>query len=103
MSCWSWAAHPELYAGKHQTTGMTVQVACTLTGGLAWISDPSEGSRHDTYCLTESGVLPVKPATGWATKGMSATTCSPPSKNPLTGTCWTGKKSSTDQPNPLRH
>ena len=57
LPCWSWRDHPELYSGKHKTTGMNVQVACTLTGDLAWISDPIDGSRHDTYCLNESGVL----------------------------------------------
>jgi hypothetical protein len=57
LPCWSWASHSELYSGKHRTTGMNVQVACTLSGRLAWISDPIDGSRHDTYCLTESGVL----------------------------------------------
>src|SRR3982751_2401157 len=56
LPCWSWAAHPEMFYGKHKTTGMNMQVACTFTGGLAWISDPIEGSRHDTYCLNESGV-----------------------------------------------
>jgi hypothetical protein len=40
LPCWSWAAHPKLYSGKHKTTGMNVQVACTVTGGLVWISDP---------------------------------------------------------------
>jgi hypothetical protein len=54
LPCWSWASHPELYSGKHKTTGMNAQVACTLTGDLAWISDPIEGSRHDTYCLRET-------------------------------------------------
>ena len=57
LPCWSWAGHPELYSGKCKTTGMNVQVACTLNGRLAWISDPIEGSRHDTHCLGESGVL----------------------------------------------
>lgn len=57
LPCWSWASHPELYSGKHKTTGMNVQVACTLTGNLAWISDPVAGSRHDSYCFGESGVL----------------------------------------------
>ena len=57
LPCWSWASHPELYSGKHKTTGMNVQIACTLSGHLAWISDPIEGSRHDTHCLRESGVL----------------------------------------------
>jgi hypothetical protein len=31
LPCWSWAAYPTLYSGKHKTTGMNVQVACTLT------------------------------------------------------------------------
>jgi hypothetical protein len=57
LPCWSWATRPELYSGKHKTTGMNVQVACTLSGTLAWISDPIDGSRHDTHCLSESGVL----------------------------------------------
>ncbi len=57
LPCWSWASHPELHSGKHKTTGMNVQVACTLSGDLAWISDPINGNRHDSYCLSESGVL----------------------------------------------
>ena len=36
---------------------MNVQVACTITGCLAWISDPIPGSCHDNHCLGESGVL----------------------------------------------
>ena len=35
--CWSWSKRPELYSGKHHTTGVNLQVACTLTGQLAWI------------------------------------------------------------------
>ena len=27
LQCWSWAEHPELYSGKHKTTGLNVQVA----------------------------------------------------------------------------
>lgn len=49
LPCWSWADHPELYSGKHKTTGMNVQIACRPEDGeLAWISDPVAGSRHDT-------------------------------------------------------
>jgi hypothetical protein len=36
---------------------VNLQVACTLDGELAWISDPVEGARHDDFCLDESGVL----------------------------------------------
>ena len=52
LQCWSWADHPELYSGKHQTTGVNVQVACTLSGTLAWVSDPptTEGSTTPRPC-----------------------------------------------------
>ncbi len=32
LPCWSWAGHKELYLGRHKTTGMNVQVACTTYG-----------------------------------------------------------------------
>ncbi|MGH3963303.1 MAG: transposase family protein [Pseudonocardiaceae bacterium] len=65
LPCWSWASHPELYSGKHKTTGMNVQVACTLSGRLAWISDPINGNRHDSYCLSESEVLRILDPGNW--------------------------------------
>jgi DDE superfamily endonuclease len=65
LPCWSWASCPGLYSGKHKTTGMNVQVACDLAGRLAWISDPIEGSRHDTHCLHESGVLVTLDPGNW--------------------------------------
>ena len=43
LPCWSWDGHKELYSGKHKTTGMNLQVACTIYGKLAWISDPYVG------------------------------------------------------------
>jgi hypothetical protein len=57
LPCWSWRDHPELYSGKHKTTGMNLQVVCDLYGRLARVSDPVEGSRHDTAALKISGVL----------------------------------------------
>ena len=65
LPCWSWASHPELYSGKHKTTGMNVQVACTLAGNLAWISNAVNGSRHDSYCLSESGALVTSGPRSW--------------------------------------
>ena len=65
LPCWSWAGHRELYSGKHKTTGMNVQVACTIYGKLAWISDPVDGSRHDNYCQEESGVLLTMNPKNW--------------------------------------
>lgn len=57
LPCWSWANHPELWSGKHRTTGLNVQVACTLTGGLAWVSDPTPGRTHDVAALRQSRIL----------------------------------------------
>lgn len=65
LPCWSWASHPQLYSGKHKTTGMNVQVAATLSGRLAWISDPIDGSRHDNHCLAEAAVLTGMDAGNW--------------------------------------
>jgi DDE superfamily endonuclease/Helix-turn-helix of DDE superfamily endonuclease len=70
LPCWSWASAPGLYSGKHKTTGMNVQVACTLEGEITWISDPVEGSRHDMHCIRESDVLSgVDPGKWIADKG----------------------------------
>lgn len=65
LPCWSWATHPRLYSGKHKTTGMNVQVVCTLDGELVWISDPVEGAHHDVFCLDESGVLQMLDPRDW--------------------------------------
>ena len=44
---------------------MNVQIACTLSGRLAWISDPIEGRRHDSHCLGESEVLLTLDPSNW--------------------------------------
>jgi Helix-turn-helix of DDE superfamily endonuclease/DDE superfamily endonuclease len=54
LPCWSWASEPGLYSGKHKTTGMNVQVVCTLEGELVWISDPVTGARHDVLGFSRS-------------------------------------------------
>jgi hypothetical protein len=82
LPCWSWAGHPELFSGKHKTTGMNVQVACTLDGELAWISDPIEGRRHDSHCLNESGVLVDVPANWLGDKGYVGNGMITPIKKP---------------------
>ena len=57
LQCWSWKDPPELYSGKHKTTGLNVQVACTLSGILAWVSDPP-GRMH----ARRSRPAPQRPA-----------------------------------------
>ena len=69
LPCWSWVSRPELYSGKHKTTGINVQVACTSTGYLSWISHSIFGACHDSYCLGESGVLlTLTTEPGWVTR-----------------------------------
>ena len=84
LPCWSWTSNPELYSGKHKTTGINVQVACTLAGRLAWISDPVAGSRHDSHCLKESGVLlTVDPRNWLGDKGYVGNSMITPIKKPI--------------------
>ena len=83
LPCWSWAGHPELYSGKHKTTGLNVQVVATLDGELVWISDPVDGSRHDTYCLRASNALTSDAANNWTgDKGYVGTGALTPFKKP---------------------
>ena len=59
LECWSWKNHPEPYSGKHKSTGLNVQVACTLSGHPARVSDPRDGRTHDAEALRRSGLLDV--------------------------------------------
>jgi hypothetical protein len=65
LPCWSWRDHPELYSGKHKTTGLNLQVVCDLDGTLAWISDPVDGCRRDTAALEIPGVLHALDPANW--------------------------------------
>jgi hypothetical protein len=65
VGCWSWDDHPELYSGKHHTTGLNIHVVCGLAGRLRWISDSVEGCRHDSAALPGSGVLDRLDTQNW--------------------------------------
>ena len=56
---------PRTVLREAQATGMNVQVACSIDGYLAWISDPLPGSRHDNHCLGESSVLTTLDPRNW--------------------------------------
>ena len=104
LPCWSWRAHPELYSGKHKTTGMNVQVACTITGCLAWISDPISGSRHDNHCLGESGVLLSFDPRNWlGDKGYVGNNMITPFKKPEGGELLDWQKEFNKQVNKIRY
>lgn len=51
VPCWSWASAPELYSGKHHTTGHNLQVAADLNGRLVYVSPPLPGRTHDTQAF----------------------------------------------------
>lgn len=51
--CWSWASRPELYSGKHKTTGHNVQVVSDLTGRLVYLSRPLPGATHDAKAFAD--------------------------------------------------
>jgi hypothetical protein len=103
LPCWSWAARPDLYSGKHKTTGLKVLVACTLSGGLAWISDPLAGSRHDAYCLSDSRVLDTLDPGNWAgDKGFVGYDMITPFKKPAGGELLGWQKEYNTQVNKFR-
>ena len=104
LPCWSWASHPQLYSGKHKTTGMNVQVACTLYGDLAWISDAVPGSRHDSYCLNNSGVSNAPAEGEWVgDKGYIGNGMITPFRKPAGGKLLDWQKEFNTQVNKIRY
>ncbi|KZX21790.1 DDE superfamily endonuclease [Rathayibacter tanaceti] len=59
LPCWSWADAPELYSGKHKTTGHNCQVLADLSGRLLSLSAPISGKHHDTHALRETGLATI--------------------------------------------
>ncbi len=83
---------------------MNVQVACTSTGYLSWISDPIFGSRHDSYCLGESGVLlTLDPGTWLGDKGYVGNNMITPFKKPSGGDLLDWQKEFNKQVNKIRY
>ena len=86
LPCWSWASHPELYSGKHHTTGHNHQFVVTLDGRLAHVTDPLPGSVHDAKAARESGILDVlDPTNVFGDKGYVGTGVITPFKKPIGG------------------
>lgn len=65
VPCWSWADRPELYSGKHKTTGANLQVVCDLEGALRYVSNAMDGCRHDSAALDFSGALDGTDTINW--------------------------------------
>lgn len=103
LLCWSWKDGKELYSGKHKATGLNVQIACTIYGKLAWVSDPITGNRHDNYCLGESGVLTgMNPRNWMGDKGYIGNDMLTPFKKPAGGELLGWQKEYNTQINKIR-
>jgi hypothetical protein len=84
--CWSWADAPELYSGKHHTTGHTHQFVATLAGDLLHVSDPLPGRFHDAKAFTDTGITDlIDPSNTIADKGYLGTGAVTPFRKPPGG------------------
>jgi hypothetical protein len=60
--CWSWKSTPELWSGKHKTTGHNAQAIVLLNGNVVFVSDPVTGHNHDMTALRETTAISVTTA-----------------------------------------
>jgi transposase len=104
LPCWSWEDNPELYSGKHKTTGLNVQVLCDLDGRIVWISDPVDGRDHDMTALAASGLLDgLDPQKVIADKGYQGSGAITPIKKPIGGELSHADKTYNTQVNRIRY
>ena len=93
-----------MHLNNKPQTGMNVQVACTIAGYLAWISDRISGSRHDNHCLGESGVLLLFDPRNWlGDKGYVGKNMITPFKKPEGGELLDWQKEFNKQVNKIRY
>ncbi len=82
---------------------MNLQVACTIYGKLAWISDPVNGSRHDNYCREESGALGTMNPKNWiGDKGYIGNNMITPFRKPAGGELLDWQKEYNSEVNKIR-
>lgn len=58
LPCWSWSGRQDLWSGKHRTTGLNVQVACTLHGQVVWVWRPDGRKNPRRTCDTHQRTAP---------------------------------------------
>ncbi|MCA1605416.1 MAG: transposase, partial [Acidobacteria bacterium] len=103
MPCWSYRAHPELYSGKHRTTGHLVQLATDLDGDVRAISDAYPGSWHDSHAYDETGWADhIGDEGGIGDKAYVGTGLVTPRKKPPGGELSIGDKDCNKEINGLR-
>jgi len=81
---WSWRDAPELWSGKHKTTGFNGQAIATLRGDLIFVSEPVTGHNHDMTALAETETVDVMAAafSGIGDKGYQGSGYITPIKKP---------------------
>ena len=85
--CWSYEQHPELWNGKHKTTGFNAQLISLLDGTAVWISDPLPGKTHDAKAFKDTGAAQIveNASGGFGDKGYQGTGLVTPKKKPEGG------------------
>ena len=102
--CWSYAEHPELWNGKHKTTGLNAQLISLLDGTAVWISDLLPGKTHDAKSFTDTGAAQIveKSSGGFGDKGYQGTGLVTPKKKPEGGELTMSDKEYNSQISSLR-
>ena len=82
--CWSWRGAPDLWSGKHKTTGFNGQLISNLAGDVIYISEPVTGHNHDMTALSETAAAEVIAAafSGVGDKGYQGSGYITPIKKP---------------------
>jgi hypothetical protein len=101
--CWSWADAPELWSGKHKTTGYNHQIASGLDGRLTYVSGPLPGSVHDARAIAETKLVDlIDSANSVGDKGYLGTGLLTPFRKPPGGELLPWQKEFNKQVNALR-
>jgi transposase len=101
---WSWRAAPELWSGKHKTTGFNGQAIASLRGDLLFVSEPVTGHNHDMTALAETETADIIAAaySGIGDKGYQGSDLITPFKKPQGGELLDWQKEFNAQVNSLR-
>jgi transposase len=101
---WSWRDAPELWSGKHKTTGFNGQAIANLRGDLLFVSEPITGHNHDMTALgeTETAGIIAAAYSGIGDKGYQGSDFITPFKKPQGGELLDWQKEFNAQVNKLR-
>jgi transposase len=101
---WSWRDAPELWSGKHKTTGFNGQAIANLRGDLLFVSEPITGHNHDMTALAETETADIIAAaySGIGDKGYQGSDFITPFKKPQGGELLDWQKEFNAQVNKLR-